>query len=75
MAKNKDIKNFDFIEVESINGQKRKFKAFISDSMPDNQLYAPIHYIETNALTPSVYDSYSKEPSYKTTPVNVKKVV
>ena len=75
MAKNKDIKNFDFIEVESINGQKRKFMAFISDSMPDNQLYAPIHYIETNALTPSVYDSYSKEPSYKTTPVNVKKVV
>lgn len=75
MAIEKDIKNFDFIEVESINGQKRKFMAFISDSMPDNQIYAPIHYIETNALTPSVYDSYSKEPSYKTTPVNVKKAV
>lgn len=75
MAKDKDIKNFDFIEVESINGQTRKFMAFVSDSMPYNQLYAPMHYIETNALTPSVYDSYSKEPSYKTTPVNVKKVV
>ena len=75
MAKNKGINNFDTVEVESINGQTRKFIAFITDSLSDNQLYAPIHYIETNALTPSVYDTYSKEPSYKSTPVNIKKAI
>ncbi len=28
---------------------------------------APIHYIEVYMLTPSIYDPYSKEPSYKHT--------
>ena len=75
MAKNKGINNFDAVEVESINGQTRRFIAFVTDSLSENQLYAPIHYIETNALTPSVYDTYSKEPSYKSTPVNIKKAI
>ena len=41
----------------------------ISDQVREKELYAPIHYIECNKLTPSVYDPYSKEPSYKATPV------
>ena len=41
----------------------------------DGELYAPIHYIECNKLTPSLYDSYSKEPSYKATPVRFEKCV
>ena len=48
--------------------------AMISDTVAYDELFAPIHYIETNALTPSLYDSYSKEPSYKSTPVQIKKV-
>ena len=42
------------------------------DMLRKDHLYAPIHYIETNALTPSVYDPYSKEPSFKTVAVNIK---
>ena len=69
------VNNHEDVIVESINGESRRFTAFITDSVSENQLYAPIHYIETNALTPSVYDTYSKEPSYKSTPVNIKKAI
>jgi assimilatory nitrate reductase catalytic subunit len=37
----------------------------LTENVPYNQLYAPIHYIECNKLTPSNYDKYSKEPNYK----------
>jgi len=73
LAKKYDVSENDVVEVSSINGQSSKFKARLTDSMPFDQLYAPMHYIETNNLTPSVYDPYSKEPSYKTTPVNMMK--
>ena len=59
------------IEITSINGVTRRFMAMVSDTVAYNELFAPIHYIETNALTPSVYDPYSKEPSYKTVAVNI----
>lgn len=68
-----EINNLDEIEVKSINGVSAKFEARLTEDVPYEQLYAPIHYIETNALTPSVYDTFSKEPSYKTTPINIKK--
>lgn len=73
IAQAKGIKNHDLVEISSINGQSRSFIAHITEDMCKGQIFAPIHYIECNALTPSVYDSFSKEPSYKTTPVNVSK--
>lgn len=65
------IKTNDYINLSSINGNKSKFVAKVTDDVKKGQLYAPLHYIETNALTPSVYDTYSKEPSYKTVAVNI----
>ncbi len=59
----------DRIPVHSVNGEKAGFQVRISDQVREKELYAPIHYIECNKLTPSVYDPYSKEPSYKATPV------
>lgn len=59
----------DRILVHSVNGEKAGFQVRISDQVREKELYAPIHYIECNKLTPSVYDPYSKEPSYKATPV------
>ncbi|MGL4450120.1 MAG: molybdopterin oxidoreductase family protein [Sarcina sp.] len=70
-AENLGISNNDYIYLKSINGQKSKFLAKVTLDMKKGQLYAPIHYIETNVLTPSLYDSYSKEPSYKTTAINI----
>lgn len=64
-----DLAENDCILVHSVNGEKAGFQVRISDQVREKELYAPIHYIECNKLTPSVYDPYSKEPSYKATPV------
>ncbi len=73
-AKDKGINDNDIVKISSINGQNANFLALISDDVKYNDFYAPIHYIECNKLTPSIYDPYSKEPSYKTTPVNIEVV-
>ncbi len=73
-AKDKCIKDNDILKLSSINGHSAEFLALITDDVKYGDFYAPIHYIECNKLTPSVYDPYSKEPSYKTTPINVEVV-
>lgn len=69
LAKEKEIREMDEIRVYSVNGRDAVFSVKITDNVQYEELYAPIHYIECNKLTPSVYDPYSKEPSYKATPV------
>lgn len=69
LAAEKKIKENDKIRVSSVNGQNAEFYVKITDHVRYEELYAPIHYIECNRLTPSLYDPYSKEPSYKATPV------
>ncbi len=64
-AAENDIHEMDRIRVYSVNGQNADFLVKITDNVPYDQLYAPIHYIECNKLTPSNYDKYSKEPNYK----------
>ena len=64
-AKENDIEEMDKIRVYSVNGQNADFLVKLTDNVPYNQLYAPIHYIECNKLTPSNYDKYSREPNYK----------
>ena len=73
MAEENGIKEMDQIRVYSVNGQDAVFAVKITDNVQYGELYAPIHYIECNKLTPSLYDSYSKEPSYKATPVRFEK--
>lgn len=73
-AEKLDIKENDEILIHSSNGHTSKFIARLTDNLKEKTLYAPIHYIETNLLTPSVFDPYSKEPSYKTVQVNIEKV-
>lgn len=74
LAAEKGIEMNEIFEVSSINGESARFMAKLSTNVPMNQLYAPMHYIETNKLTPSLYDPFSKEPSYKTTPINIQKL-
>ncbi|MGT2614421.1 nitrate reductase [Clostridium perfringens] len=73
-AEKLDIKENDEVLIHSSNGHTSKFIARLTDNLKEKDLYAPIHYIETNLLTPSVFDPYSKEPSYKTVQVNIEKV-
>ena len=74
LAAEKGIVDNEIFEVKSINGHSSRFMAKISEDVQVNELYAPMHYLETNNLTPSLYDPYSKEPSYKTTPINLFKL-
>jgi assimilatory nitrate reductase catalytic subunit len=74
LAEEVDIKENENIRVSSINGNFSDFKVKVTDDVKYDELYAPIHYLECNNLTPSLYDSYSKEPSYKTTPINIYKI-
>ena len=69
----KGIREMDLIRVYSANGQDAVFAVKLTDTVQYNELYAPIHYIECNKLTPSLYDTYSKEPSYKATPIRFEK--
>ncbi|MBS5928515.1 MAG: molybdopterin oxidoreductase family protein, partial [Clostridium sp.] len=74
LAEEMGIKENDMIKVSSINGQSSEFMAKPTEDVGYGELYAPMHYIECNNLTPSLYDPYSKEPSYKTTPVNISRL-
>lgn len=71
LAKEKGIQENDTVVVKSSNGQSAEFIAMLSSDVRREELYAPIHYIECNKLTSSVYDAYSKEPSYKAAVVNI----
>lgn len=72
LAKRHGLKQKDIVTLESINGQSSDFEVIVSQFVNDDEVYAPMHYIEVNRLTPSAFDSYSKEPSFKSTPVRVK---
>ncbi len=72
-AKKMNVRSNDHVVVYSINGEQAEFLAIVSDGIKSGQVYAPMHYIQCNKLTASIYDKYSKEPSYKATPVRVEK--
>lgn len=74
LADQKGIREMDQIRVYSANGQNALFTVKLTGNVSREELFAPIHYMECNRLTPSVYDPYSKEPSYKATPVRFEKV-
>lgn len=74
IAKTHDIKDGEIIEVSSSNGKSVKVKAKINAGLEPDEAYGPMHYIEINALTPSIFDTYSREPSYKYVTINIKKI-
>ena len=72
LAEKLDLKHEDRIVISSCNGEEAVFAVRITDDVQPDEIYAPIHYVECNKLTPSVFDPYSKEPSYKSAVVNVR---
>ena len=65
LAAENGIKDMDEIRVFSSNGKDAVFAVKVTDNVQYGELFAPIHYIECNKLTPSSYDKYSREPNYK----------
>jgi len=52
------------VRIESQRGQLVA-KAFVTNSVPEGHIFLPMHYVETNQLTDSVFDPYSRQPAYK----------
>nr|MCR5371240.1 molybdopterin-dependent oxidoreductase [Clostridium sp.] len=65
LAAENGVRDMDEIRVYSSNGQNAVFSVKVTDNVQYGELFAPIHYIECNKLTPSSYDKYSREPNYK----------
>ena len=65
LAEENGIGEMEEIRVFSSNGQNAVFAVKRTDNVQYGELFAPIHYIECNRLTPSSYDKYSREPNYK----------
>ena len=73
LAKKLDIRETEWVTIHSITGVSRKFRARITTNVQERHLYAPMHFREANALLPSIFDPYSKEPSFKMVAVNMER--
>lgn len=62
----------DWVTINSCNGESADFAVRITTDVQEDEIFAPEHYAECNKMTPSVYDPYSKEPSYKSAVVNLR---
>ena len=69
-AKAYGIRAGSAVRVESRRGTVVA-KAFITAVVQPGQIFMPMHYRETNALTLASFDPYSKQPSYKHCAVRV----
>ncbi|HIF63584.1 MAG TPA: nitrate reductase [Deltaproteobacteria bacterium] len=67
------IEHARMIRVESRRGIMRA-KAFVTRSVKPGQVFAPMHYEETNRLTDAVFDPESRQPSYKACAVRIRPV-
>ncbi len=57
--------------VSSRNGEARA-RVKISEGMQPGRVFMPMHYAQTNNLTVSSFDTYSRQPSFKYTVVSIK---
>lgn len=73
LAEKIGVKETEWLEIHSATGKMRRFRARLSRNVKEDHLFAPMHYPEANALLPSVFDPYSKEPSYKMVAVRIER--
>jgi assimilatory nitrate reductase catalytic subunit len=69
-ARSLGIEQDTWVTVESQRGRLRA-KAFVTPAVQPGQVFMPMHDATTNQLTNAVFDSYSKQPSYKCCAVRV----
>lgn len=66
------ISNGDWTVVTSPRGSMRA-RASITTTVARGQVFIPMHYVETNRLTHPSFDAYSRQPSYKSAAVEVRR--
>jgi len=72
-ARRLGIGHQDHVEVRSQRGSLQA-TAFLTPAVRPGQVFLPMHYEETNRLTDAVFDPYSRQPSYKSCAVQVRKL-
>jgi anaerobic selenocysteine-containing dehydrogenase len=61
-----------WVMVSSRRGEA-KVRAKVTDSVQPGQMFMPMHFSQTNNLTMSSFDPYSKQPSFKYAVVNIRR--
>jgi assimilatory nitrate reductase catalytic subunit len=62
----------DWVEVESAHGSVQ-VRARVTPVVQPGQVFVPMHDAATNRLTRSVFDPHSRQPSYKSGAVEVRR--
>ncbi len=65
------LRDGDIAVVSSPRGSL-KARARVTPIMRDGQVFIPMHYATTNLLTNASFDKYSRQPSYKSSAVQVR---
>jgi anaerobic selenocysteine-containing dehydrogenase len=60
----------DDVVVVSARGSLRA-RAFVTATVSAGQCFVPMHFARTNQLTEAVFDTYSRQPSYKYATVDI----
>jgi assimilatory nitrate reductase catalytic subunit len=71
-ARERGIEPLDKVEVRSRRGCVT-VKAMVTPTVGRGQVFMPMHYAETNALTLPHFDPHSRQPSYKDCAVEVRR--
>lgn len=60
----------EWVRVASQRGELRA-RAFVTPTVQPEQVFIPMHYVETNRLTDAIFDPYSRQPAYKSCAVKL----
>jgi assimilatory nitrate reductase catalytic subunit len=71
-AEARGISANEWVVVDSVRGTMRA-RAFVTSTVRPGMVFVPMHFAATNQLTQSEVDPYSRQPSYKWCPVQVRK--
>ena len=62
----------EWVVVQSLRGWMRA-RACVTPTVAAGQVFVPMHYVGTNRLTHPSFDPYSRQPSYKSSAVEVRR--
>ncbi|MGI8983449.1 MAG: molybdopterin oxidoreductase family protein [Acidimicrobiales bacterium] len=63
----------EWVLVASRRGQMEA-RAYVTPTVAPGQVFVPMHYAGTNRLTHPSFDPYSRQPSYKSAAVDVRRI-
>ena len=66
------IRNGDRVEISSVRATMHA-RATVTTTVRPGQVFVPMHYAETNGLTYPCFDPFSRQPSYKSAAVEIRR--